>query len=41
MGIFTKAASQMAIEMAWAFFGILMAPSIKVIIRIVNGMVSK
>ena len=41
MGIFTKAAGQMTIEMASAFFGILMAPSVKVIIRIVIGMVSK
>jgi hypothetical protein len=41
MGRFTKAAGQMTIEMASAFYGIMMATSIKVIIRIINGMVSK
>jgi hypothetical protein len=40
-GIFTKAAGQIIKEMAWAFNGFLMASSIKVILRIINGMVSK
>jgi hypothetical protein len=41
MGAFTKAAGQMTKEMASAFIGFMMAPFIKVIIRMINGMVSK
>jgi hypothetical protein len=41
MDRFTKGYMQMMIEMASDFYGFLMATSIKVIIRMLNGMVSK
>jgi hypothetical protein len=40
MGIFTKAAFQIANEMASVSYGMLMETSLKVISRIMNGMVS-
>ena len=41
MDRFTKAAMQIAKEMASDFYGFLMVTSIKVIIRMINMMVSK
>ena len=41
MGTFTKAAMQMTRKMASAFSGILMAPSIKALIKMVKGLVSR
>jgi hypothetical protein len=40
MGLFTKEAMQMTKGMAWVFNGILMAVSIKAIIKIVKNMIS-
>ena len=41
MDRFTKAAMQMAKKMGSDFFGFLVATYIKVIIKMINGMVSK
>jgi hypothetical protein len=40
MGIFTKAAFQITNEMASVSYGMLMATSVKVITRMISGMVS-